>query len=427
MGGFFVRGQYDGAMSPGQFHIPLLKDHHTHPFLYAALMDAPDLQDVTCKDEAIMRIDRAARANDAELIPVTGWIDSRLQFSDAEIDAFPPMVIFNLSLHSVLVNRRARDLLSSRLPLAADAQGQCFWAEEQVQPVWRHMASMNTTPARLNRFFDFLRAQGVGYAEEMRLAGENEVRVFREAGCIDRTRFWAEPDDYRALSKETKDAVHGLKLFSDGALGARTAALHQPYFGTGGLGRMMYSTAGLHAALKDCVDIGKPIAIHAIGDRAIDEVVSLLRALGPALHAVPEIRIEHAQLISRETALEARRLGVVLSMQPNFSEDSIAYADRLGPARCAANNPFRMLIDDVGYAPGVDLLFGSDGMPHGVSWALRAALFPPYEQQALTVDEFAQGYCFPPGSPGSIAVEISGRDIVYSISPVERTRSRRPS
>ena len=153
----------------------------------------------------------------------------------------------------------------------------------------------------------------------------------------------------------------------------------------------------------------------------IDEVVSHLRALGSARHGVPEIRIEHAQLISRETALEARRLGVVLCMQPNFSEDSTAYADRLGPARCAANNPFRMLIDDVGFAPGVDLLFGSDGMPHGVSSALRAALFPPYEQQALTLDEFVQGYCFPPGSPGSIAVEICGREISYSVSPAQRS------
>ncbi|HEY2587274.1 MAG TPA: amidohydrolase family protein, partial [Tepidisphaeraceae bacterium] len=240
---------------------------------------------------------------------------------------------------------------------------------------------------------------------------------------MDRTRFWAAPDICRALSTEANDAVYGLKLFADGALGSRTAAVYEPYADSGELGRMMYSNAGLREALNECIAIGKPIAIHAIGDRAIDEVVSLLHALGPALRAVPEIRIEHAQLISPATAREARRLGVKLSMQPNFSEDSIDYADRLGPARSAMNNPFRMLIDDVGYVPGVDLLFGSDGMPHGVAAALRAALFPPYEQQSLTVDEFVQGYCFPPGSPGSIAVEISGRDIVYSVLPVERTRT----
>ncbi|HEY2589875.1 MAG TPA: hypothetical protein VGI81_29290, partial [Tepidisphaeraceae bacterium] len=118
-------------MRSGQFRIPLLKDRHTHPFLYAALMDAADLRDVTGKDEAMARIERAARAGDVELIPVTGWIDGRLQFSDAEIDAFPPMVIFNLSLHSVLVNRRARDLLDSRLPLTVDARDQRYWTEEQ--------------------------------------------------------------------------------------------------------------------------------------------------------------------------------------------------------------------------------------------------------------------------------------------------------
>lgn len=414
---------------PNRFQIPLLKDRHTHPFLYAALMDAPDLRDVTSKDEAVASIEQAARASEVELMPVTGWIDSRLQFSDAELDTFPPMLIFNLSFHSVLTNRRARDLLNARLPLAAQARHHSLWTEEQAEPVWRHMASVNMTAATLNRFFDRLWAQGVGYAEEMLLACEDEVRVFREAGCMDRTRLWAAPTVYRSLSTEAKEAVHGLKLFADGALGSRTAALHQPYSDHGGLGQMMYSSAGLHAILNECIAIGKPIAIHAIGDRAIDEIVSLLHALGPALRAVPEIRIEHAQLISRSTAQDARGLGVKLSMQPNFSEDSAAYADRLGPGRCAANNPFRMLIDDVGFVPGVDLLFGSDGMPHGVAPALRAALFPPYEQQALTVDEFVHGYCFPLGSPGSIAVELNGREFSYTVSPAERTRTEttRPS
>ena len=52
-----------------------------------------------------------------------------------------------------------------------------------------------------------------------------------------------------------------------------------------------------------------------------------------------------------------------------------------------------MLIDDVGFVPGKDLIFGSDGMPHGADYALRASLYPPRPGQVLTLEEFVDGYC----------------------------------
>jgi hypothetical protein len=95
-------------------------------------------------------------------------------------------------------------------------------------------------------------------------------------------------------------------------------------------------------------------------------------------------------------------------MQPNFSEDSVSYADRLPAGYPARNNPFRMLIDRVGYVPGIDLYFGSDGMPHGAQEALRQSLFPEggYDDQVITLDEFVAGYCFPDTADGSIDVEV---------------------
>ena len=80
-------------------------------------------------------------------------------------------------------------------------------------------------------------------------------------------------------------------------------------------------------------------------------------------------------------------------MQPNFNSDSKHYVDRLPPELLASNNPFRMLIDDCGFKPGVDLILGSDGMPHGVKPALKESLFPTFDSQKLTLDEFEKGYC----------------------------------
>jgi len=51
-----------------------------------------------------------------------------------------------------------------------------------------------------------------------------------------------------------------------------------------------------------------------------------------------------------------------------------------------------MLIDEAGFVPGEDLIFGSDGMPHGAAAAVRQALSPPYpDRQALAIDELIAG------------------------------------
>jgi hypothetical protein len=65
-----------------------------------------------------------------------------------------------------------------------------------------------------------------------------------------------------------------------------------------------------------------------------------------------------------------------------------------------------MVIDKAGFVPGEDLILGSDGMPHGAEAALHAALFPPFPQQKLTLEEFIAAYCMPDKSYGEINLEI---------------------
>ena len=147
------------------------------------------------------------------------------------------------------------------------------------------------------------------------------------------------------------------------------------------------------------------IAIHAIGGRSIDQTISVLESLDHELAQSSYIRMEHAQLIDLPMALRAKDLGIVLSMQPNFTSDSVHYADRLDEAHLRTNNPFRMLIDEAGFEPGRDLIFGSDGMPHGVEYALTQALFPAFESQRVSLDEFRAAYCLEE-SAGSVDIEV---------------------
>ena len=154
---------------------------------------------------------------------------------------------------------------------------------------------------------------------------------------------------------------------------------------------LIYKDRQLQQILIEGSQQKNAIAIHAIGDVAIEQTIDSIEQTN--VHSKFDlIRIEHAQLISEAQAVRAKELGIVLSMQPNFNSDSEVYVDRLPPAMLDANNPFRMLIDTVGFTPGVDLIFGSDGMPHGIEHGLKEVTTPTRESQKLTVEEFTLGY-----------------------------------
>ena len=128
--------------------------------------------------------------------------------------------------------------------------------------------------------------------------------------------------------------------------------------------------------------------------------------------------------ISLANAKKAKALGIVLSMQPNFSYDSLHYKDRLLEKYCRANNPFRKLIDQADFIPGVDLIFGSDGMPHGIDYALKQSLFPPYDDQKLTLEEFTAGYCIENMEVGYIDLVIDEKNKTLSTKVELKDRSK---
>jgi predicted amidohydrolase YtcJ len=271
-------------------------------------------------------------------------------------------------------------------------------------------ANAGATPARLQEFFGgLLREHGIYQVDEMLMVGEHEIAMCDEAGLGDRIRFWSAPEQYESCSAGNKTRIHGIKLFTDGAIGVSTAAMHAKYRNANHHGLLLYTDDELESLLRRYAGV-KPYAVHAIGDRAIDQVVNVAEVVARNARTPLQLRIEHAQLISEATARRAKALGIHLCMQPNFSEDSVMYADRLPEGYPARNNPFRMLIDRVGFTPGDDLFFGSDGMPHGAHEALRQSLFPEggHANQILTIDEFVAGYCLPTTDRGHLDVAIEG-------------------
>ena len=387
---------------PLKREIPLLKDHHSHPFFYAALVNCIDLRFINQKIDAL----NLMRQADDDLIVAIGWNNSLYRFQGRELDALSPTVIINASVHGYLINHAAIEMLQGAHPDIIRYRNDENWIETNYFKVLQFFMGLKPCQLEnLNALYDDLLNRGVWYAEELSLWGQNEIALFEAAGLCDRSKFWVDFETFKALDHDLQKKVHGIKIFADGALGPKTAKFRTPYL-TGGEGLFNYTDEALYRHIKDAVEHSKPIAIHVIGDQATDQVMMTLIKNQQALGVLPDIRMEHCQFISREAAQKAKTLGIVLSMQPNFSMDSTCYKDRLSQSYCIWNNPFRMLIDEMGFVPGEDLILGSDGMPHGVQYALESALFPPYEGQRLTLDEFVAGYCLPDETEGHIEVLV---------------------
>ncbi|SDD09051.1 amidohydrolase [Actinokineospora iranica] len=129
--------------------------------------------------------------------------------------------------------------------------------------------------------------------------------------------------------------IGALKVFTDGGMMARTAALTAPYIGSGHSGQLYADADELRRLITDGHRAGWQLAVHAIGDRAVDLA---LDAIADAQRAhprpAPRHRIEHAGLVRPDQLARFAALGLTAVIQPNFlwylGDD---YADIMGPER----------------------------------------------------------------------------------------------
>jgi predicted amidohydrolase YtcJ len=148
-----------------------------------------------------------------------------------------------------------------------------------------------------------------------------------------------------------------LKIFTDGSLGARTAALNEPYDDDpDNTGVLIYGQPEIDRIVREAHLNGVQLAIHAIGDRAIGVA---LDALERAIMLAPEIRhrhrIEHASVLSPELIERIKKVGLIASVQPRFVISDFWAGDRVGPDRARWVYPFRSLFES-----GIITVGGSD-------------------------------------------------------------------
>ncbi|QIA27688.1 amidohydrolase [Thermaerobacter sp. PB12/4term] len=175
-------------------------------------------------------------------------------------------------------------------------------------------------------------------------------------------------------------AVGGIKVFADGSISGRTAWVDPPFSSPGApspedSGLAMTTAAELLEAATAARRLGVQLAVHAMGNRAIDLVVNSLARLpgrldGPGwLDGSPSIRLEHATLASPAAMAEAARAGIAFVPQPIFLFAEVeSYLNNLGPERASRAYALRSML-----AAGVQVALSSDAP--ATSWADPASPF----------------------------------------------------
>jgi len=149
--------------------------------------------------------------------------------------------------------------------------------------------------------------------------------------------------------------IMGIKIFMDGSLGARTAWLSEPYNDDpSNSGIPTIEKEKLINLMKRAHEGGLQLAIHAIGDRAIDTVLDAYSLIGNNLKDHRH-RIEHASIIRPEQMERMSNLGICAAVQPHFIITDWWIIKRVGEKRASWVYPFKSMIKS-----GVHIGFSTD-------------------------------------------------------------------
>jgi predicted amidohydrolase YtcJ len=378
----------------GAFVIPGFIEAHNHMISFglgAAQVDAryPGVRSIA---EIKSRLgERAARTPAGQWIVARGYDDNKLDErrhpTRQDLDAVAPehpVVLINGSGHMAVVNSLALRLAGITgtteppqgghivLDQAAEPTG---LLQETAQELVRGLIPPPTTADMV----EALRLCGERYAAagitSSHTAGVNSEQEFvahqraafdgvlplRTYAMIGRLLLPA-IDDLGLMTGFGDDRlkIGPIKLFSDGSLIGRTAALFEPFLDDprpDNLGLEMMPQEELDAVVKRAHDAGFQVATHAIGDRAIHMVLTAYeRALAGNPRPDHRHRIEHCGILRSELIARLARGRFLPVSQPIFiPEYGDGFLRHLGRERCQLTYPFRSLLE-----AGVDLVFSSD-------------------------------------------------------------------
>lgn len=376
--------------------VPGFIDAHAHLTNLGVARSNADLTGTASKSEIIIRLqEMAASLPESSWLLGRGWDQNDWPQTDfpsaADLDAhFPdrPVWLTRIDGHAGWANSAAMALVEQNLTGDWQPEGGQIFRTESGQPsgIFLDAARALVESARppydeayLDRALDRALAETARHGlTGVHEAGVNSATLERYQRRIDAGRFPIRVyamagGDGDALARLCADGpIHSprlvarsVKLYADGALGSRGAALHAPYSddadNRGVLIRQPDELAALAAKGMGC---GLQVNIHAIGDRG--NTVSI-DALSHAMEQHPDHssrhRVEHVQVISSDDIRRMGELELIASVQPTHATSDMYWAEaRLGSERVADSYAWQALL-----AADVPLALGSDFPVESVS------------------------------------------------------------
>ena len=211
--------------------------------------------------------------------------------------------------------------------------------------------------------------------------------------------------DFSALSKDgpllryaqDRLTVRSVKLFADGALGSRGAALLAPYADKPEQSGLLFMTnAEMQHKMETALRAGYQVNVHAIGDAANRQVLDCFEAAYRSVGGrLLRNRIEHAQVVAPSDIARFKQLDLIASMQPTHATGDMNMAEaRIGPERLKGAYAWRTFLDQgTVIAGGSDFPVESDNPFFGLHAAVTRtdhANQPPggwHPEQAMTLLE----------------------------------------
>lgn len=233
------------------------------------------------------------------------------------------------------------------------------------------------------------------------LQAEGYSRVIDMAMDKAKRGLFYKPDFY-TVDWDLLDESLGFKIFLDGSLGARSAALTAPYSDNpGSFGCLNYKDEDLKRLIERVHRQGKPVSCHAIGDRAVGQ---FLRVIKNDRHFLD--RLEHVQVSTLEQLDELARLDIAVCIQPCASGELPWAGQRVGDVRLETSYAWNSMRER-----GIRLLAGTDAPVDRVSPYYAAQLADSQEgahhlDHQYVLDLFTQNnwdfYGWSPGSASQV-------------------------
>jgi predicted amidohydrolase YtcJ len=374
----------------GRLAVPGFIDNHVHFLDGGFQLSRVKLRDAATPEEFARRIGEYAKSKPKGTWIVGGEWDEQLwspyrlptrQMIDA-VTADHPVFVSRLDGHMALANSVALKVAGvtaeSKAPLGGtivrEASGEPtgLLKDAAMDAVYRVIPSATTAERVAALRAGLAEAAKFGVTSFCDMSGSEayaDLRAYQEldrSGQLTARVYLFTPiSEYERMKGANIEKRFGspflrvgaLKGFADGSLGSSTAGFYDPFVGepeNRGLMMQALTDGSMRKWITAADAANLHIGIHAIGDRANDEVLKIFESLPD--HRQRRFRIEHAQHLNDALIKRFAAGGIIASMQPYHGIDDGRWAvKKIGPERIKGTYAFRSLLD-----AGATLTFGSD-------------------------------------------------------------------